>query len=54
MIDKELEEIIVCPKCKSSIRVDDSNNAIICDQCRLSYPITDDIPILLIDHAKAI
>lgn len=51
-IDKTLLDILVCPKCKGSIRLDEDRSGLICDQCRLLYEIRDGIPIMLIDEAK--
>jgi uncharacterized protein len=50
-IDKELLEILACPKCKGAIRLDDRGDGLICDVCRLKYPIKEDIPVMLIDEA---
>lgn len=50
-IDKELLDILVCPKCKGDIRLNDQSSGLICGACRLMYPIKDDIPIMLIDEA---
>jgi uncharacterized protein YbaR (Trm112 family) len=50
-ISKELLDILACPKCKGDIHLNQSNDALICDACRLSYPIKDDIPVMLIDEA---
>ena len=51
-INKELLDILACPKCKGNIRLDDSRQGLICDQCKLLYEIRDEIPIMLIDEAK--
>jgi len=51
-ISKELLDILVCPKCKSDIRLNESGDGLICDKCKLLYEIKDDIPIMLIDEAK--
>jgi len=53
-VSKELLDILVCPKCKGELRLNDSQNALICDPCKLMYEIKDDIPIMLIDEAKPI
>ena len=69
MLDKELLDILACPKCKSEKKVtdnggnetteqieleyDQSNQKLICHQCRLKYRIEDDIPIMLIDEAES-
>ena len=50
-ISKELLDILACPKCKGDIHLSPNNDALICDGCRLSYPIKDDIPVMLIDEA---
>jgi len=54
MIDKELLEILACPKCKSNIEYDQENQKLIClnPDCGLRYPIRDGIPIMLIDEAE--
>ncbi|RMF85046.1 MAG: Trm112 family protein [Nitrospinota bacterium] len=51
-IDKELLEILACPKCKGAIRYDAQRDGLICDACRLLYEIRDNIPVMLIDEAK--
>lgn len=51
-IDKELLEILACPKCKSPIELDEEKNILICQLCRVYYPIIDGIPVMLIEEAK--
>ncbi len=51
VIDKELLEILVCPKCKGDIVMAGKRDGLICKNCRLVYPIRDDIPVMLIDEA---
>ena len=53
-INKELLEILACPKCKGSIRPNDTETGLICDKCKLLYEIRDGIPIMLIEEAKKI
>ncbi|MEE4357783.1 MAG: Trm112 family protein [Desulfococcaceae bacterium] len=53
-ISKELLDILACPKCKGDIYLNEAENGLICDKCRLEYEIRDDIPIMLIDEAKAL
>ena len=50
-IDKELLEILACPKCKGDIVVHEKEDGVICKSCKLLYPIRDDIPVMLIDEA---
>lgn len=51
-IDKELLEILACPKCKGDILLTDDGEGLICNACKLKYPIKDDIPVMLIDEAE--
>ena len=53
-ISKDLLEILVCPKCKGEIYLNDSKDGLICDHCKLLYEIRDDIPIMLIDEARPV
>ena len=50
-IDKELLEILVCPKCKGDIQLTPQEDGFISQNCKLKYPIRDDIPVMLIDEA---
>jgi hypothetical protein len=52
-INKELLEILACPKCKGDIKLNDTEDGLICENCRLIYEIRDEIPIMLIDEAKS-
>jgi uncharacterized protein YbaR (Trm112 family) len=51
-ISRELLEILACPKCKSSLELDESRQGLVCKSCKLVYEIRDGIPIMLIDEAK--
>ncbi len=50
-IDKELLEILACPKCKGEVKLTEKEDGLVCEACRLIYPIKDDIPVMLIDEA---
>jgi uncharacterized protein len=52
MINKELLEILACPKCKTEVKLE--GDRIVCTnpQCGLRYPIRDGIPVMLIDKAE--
>jgi uncharacterized protein YbaR (Trm112 family) len=52
-IDKELLEILACPKCKGDLVYKEEEQILECGACRLRYPIKDDIPIMLIDEAES-
>jgi len=51
-VSQELLEILVCPKCKGAIHLNEKKDGLVCDACRLVYEIKEDIPIMLIDEAK--
>lgn len=51
-VSKELLEILVCPKCKGEIKLNETEDGLACEACKLLYEIKDDIPIMLIDEAK--
>jgi uncharacterized protein YbaR (Trm112 family) len=58
MLDKELLDILACPKCKGDLEYktdqdNDRNGRLNCHQCRLTYRVEDDIPIMLIDEAES-
>jgi uncharacterized protein len=53
-VSQELLDILVCPKCKGKIYLNDKKDGLICDYCKLLYEIRDDIPVMLIDEAKPI
>jgi len=50
-VNKELLDILACPKCKGNVHLNEKKDGIICDSCKLMYPVRDDIPIMLIDEA---
>jgi uncharacterized protein YbaR (Trm112 family) len=54
MVDKELLDILVCPKCKQPIEYLEDEQRIVCTnaECGLRYPVRDGIPIMLIDEAE--
>lgn len=53
MNKQELIEIIVCPKCRGRLShvEQGASEGFVCASCALVYPIQNDIPIMLIDHA---
>ena len=50
-LSEQLLEILVCPKCKGDLDYRPDESTLVCPACRLSYPVRDDIPIMLIDEA---
>lgn len=54
MLDPNLLEILVCPKCREPLVYRPEVPSLECTSCELRYPIRDDIPVLLIDEAEPI
>ncbi len=52
MIDKQLLDVLACPKCKADVTLE--GEKLICQnpQCGLRYPIRNGIPVMLIDEAE--
>jgi len=53
-IDKELLDILACPKCKGDVILTETGDGLVCNACKLLYEIQDGIPVMLIDEAKKI
>lgn len=50
-IDVEFLEELACPMCKGEL-VLKGEDRLLCPACRRSYPVRDDIPVLLIDESS--
>ena len=53
-MNKELLNILVCPKSGGTLHYDEKSNELICNESNLAYPIEDGIPIMLIEKARKI
>jgi len=51
-ISKELLDILVCPLCKETVKLQADGSGLKCVKCHRVYPIRDEIPVMLIDEAK--
>ncbi|HJV65043.1 MAG TPA: Trm112 family protein [Geomonas sp.] len=51
-IQKELLEILACPKCKGKLLED--GEAVVCEPCGLRYPVRDGIPVLIVEEAESV
>ncbi|MBN1377985.1 MAG: Trm112 family protein [Gammaproteobacteria bacterium] len=51
-MQKKLLDILVCPKCKSSLFFDKDKQELVCLKNKLAYPVKDGIPVLLIDESR--
>ncbi len=52
MIDKDLLNILACPKCKGGVKYLAERQGLACEKCMLLYEIIDEIPVMIIDEAK--
>ena len=52
MINKDLLDILACPKCKGPIELTREEDGLVCRTCQLLYEIIDDIPVMIIDKAR--
>ena len=50
-LNKELLDILACPKCKKPVQLTADENWLVCENCRLKYAVRDDIPVMLIEEA---
>jgi len=55
-LNKELLDILVCPKCKGELeyKCTKEEESLTCHSCSLLYPVKDGIPVMLIEEAKRI
>ena len=51
-ISQELLEILVCPICKTPVKLTADNSGLKCETCQRVYPVRDDIPVMLPEEAK--
>ena len=51
-LNKELLDILACPKCKGDLRLTPEEDGLVCESpCRVAYPIREDIPVMLVEEA---
>ena len=53
-LNRELIDILACPKCKGPLEYSSEQSTLTCTSCRLRYPVRDGIPIMLIDEAETL
>jgi hypothetical protein len=51
-ISKELLDILVCPVCKTPVKLLTDGAGLKCGTCRRVYPVRDEIPVMLPEEAK--
>lgn len=51
-VSQELLDILVCPLCKTPVKLTINSKGLKCSTCRRVYPIRDDTPVMLVDEAR--
>ncbi len=50
-LNKDLLEILACPKCKGNLEIEGKEEGLRCPACAVVYPIREEIPVMLIEEA---
>jgi uncharacterized protein YbaR (Trm112 family) len=50
-LNKELLDILACPKCKGGLELLPREEGLRCAACGVVYPVRDEIPVMLVDEA---
>lgn len=50
-MDKQLLNMLVCPKCKGDVAIAEDGKDLHCDRCQFKYPVRNDIPYMLVEEA---
>ena len=54
-LPENLLEKLACPQCRGPLEYKQTEKEqLVCNKCKLSYPVSDDIPVLLVDEAEKI
>jgi LSD1 subclass zinc finger protein len=51
-IDQSLLDLLVCPACKTPVKLTADNQGLRCAKCRLVYPIRDGFAVMIQDEAR--
>ncbi|MCT1428343.1 MULTISPECIES: Trm112 family protein [Corynebacterium] len=51
-LDPKLLEVLVCPQDKGPLTYLEQKQVLVNERLGIAYPIEDDIPVMLVDHAQ--
>lgn len=51
-LDPKLLEVLVCPQDKGPLTYLEDKLVLVNERLGIAYPIEDDIPVMLVDHAQ--
>jgi uncharacterized protein YbaR (Trm112 family) len=50
-LNRELIDLLACPRCKGKLDLRPDESAFVCQACRLVYAVADDIPNFIVEEA---
>ncbi|MBU1041279.1 MAG: Trm112 family protein [Proteobacteria bacterium] len=53
-LNTELLRLLVCPKCLGALAILPAQDGLLCAACGVVYPVSGDIPVMLVDEACAL
>jgi LSD1 subclass zinc finger protein len=51
-VSSKLIEMLVCPVCKTPVKLTSDSQGLRCASCQLIYPIRDGFPVMIKDEAR--
>ena len=52
MLNNNALDVLVCPVCKGKLQYDKEQQELICRFDKLAYPISQDIPMMIVESAR--
>ncbi len=52
-LNKALLDLLVCPTCRTAVEPIHHEQGLFCHFCNKVYPVQDDIPVMMEEHAIA-
>jgi uncharacterized protein YbaR (Trm112 family) len=51
-VNQALLDMLVCPVCKTPVKITPDGQGLACATCRLVYPIRDGFPVMIKEEAR--
>ena len=51
-ISQALLDLLVCPVCKTPVKLTEGGDGLRCSTCRIVYPIRDGFPVMIREEAR--
>jgi uncharacterized protein len=52
-VSSKLIELLVCPVCKTAVKLTPDSQGLRCASCHIVYPIRDGFPVMIKDEARS-